>query len=69
MLLTNASCETKYSTAGLMKIVGILSYPAEQSFQMSFKYCATSSYKNSNKVKSIFFLGRIQSFTVCSDLD
>ena len=43
--MTNASGETKYSKTGFINIAGMLSYPAEQSFLRSLKYCSTASYE------------------------
>ena len=43
--MTNVSGETKNSTTGFINIVGVLSYPVEQSLRRSLKHCSTSSYE------------------------
>lgn len=44
--MTNASSETENSATGLMNIVGMFSYPVEQSFCESLRDFPTFSYKS-----------------------
>ena len=63
-IIFNVSGETKDSTTGFIKIVGMLIYLVEQSFRRSPKYCSTSSYhwvnsmfiRNSLLLESIIFV-------------
>ena len=56
--MTNVSGETKNSTTGFISIVGMLSYPVEQSFRRSLKHCSTSSYETVCSWNPLFLTGK-----------
>ena len=56
--MANASGETKNSTTGFINIAGMLSYPVEQSFRRSLRYCSTSSYETVCCWNPLFLSGK-----------